>query len=150
SAASRRASTCFQRSASIGLRVVQLPVEPGLGLVPFADHGDGREPHHLRGLFDRESSEETEFYYPALSLINSRQTCERFVQSQQVRIFFTRQGQRVFERDVPCLRSLLDVRSLPGKVHEDAAHHPGRDAEEVSAVLPADGLPVDETQIGFV
>jgi hypothetical protein len=35
-------------------------------------------------------------------------------------------------------------------IHENAAHHPSRDGEEVGAVLPGDRFSVDQADIGFV
>ncbi len=62
----------------------------------------------------------------------------------------SRNHQRFIEIHALRAASTLGVPSGAGIIHQDAAHEPSADREEMSTVVPLDVLNVDEPEIGFV
>src|ERR1017187_7114698 len=80
STASRRLSTCFHRSGFIVCLARQFAVEPRLGGVPIAHHGDGRDFEHLGRFFHAESAKVAHFDDLNFTWIEPRQSIHRVVE----------------------------------------------------------------------
>jgi hypothetical protein len=59
-------------------------------------------------------------------------------------------GHGFVERDMAGLVFCVDAGTLASKIHQNPAHHLGRDPEEVGPVLPAHVFPINEAEICFV
>ena len=59
---SESCSTCFDRSAGIGISLFQFSSQPHLGQLPISHDGDGRDVQYLGGFFHAQSPEKPQFH----------------------------------------------------------------------------------------
>ena len=87
----------------------------------------------------------------ALRGSSSGEQLERHVDGEQVGARLARRDVDAVERHADRVRTAAPLGAPPARdVDEHAPHHPGRDAEEVPAVLPADRIPAEQAQAQLV
>src|SRR5579883_61281 len=124
--------------------------QPEFRRSPFTFHGGRRNSHHFRGFLDRESAEIAELDDAALLRIEFGELLKSTVQLQDIHPRIGKHAQRILEPDR--LAKALAFGGLIGAsmIDQDAAHHAGGNAQEMSAVLPVDRVLIDQPKIGFM
>jgi hypothetical protein len=132
---------CCHRSGAIHLSSAEFIVEPRFSLVPLAHHRDRPDLQDLCRLLHAQPAEVAQLHNLALTRIESGQGSQRIIERYQIGAALGRDFQRLVERDL--LKPGFAVRLALGITHQDVAHQPGRDPEEVRAILPFDILPIN-------
>ena len=83
-----------------------------------------------------------------LAWIDARQRVHGVVERHQVRALAAHDG-CLFQGDVLHATPALQV-ATPGVVHQNAAHHLGRNGEEMGAILPLHALIIHQAPVGFI
>src|SRR5258705_1746353 len=120
---------------------VQLSEEPAFRLAPLPHHGDRGDFQHFCRLFDRKSTEESQFYYAALARIELCQLVQSIIQRDYVGAPSIPNGQCLVERDLPD-NTLFVMRPLAREIDQYASHQLRGHSQEVGAILPPRRLPV--------
>ena len=96
-----------------------------------------------------EAAKKAKFNDTALLFIDSGQTCEGIVKSDDIGAFGFGEGEGFFENN-GAVGAALGSTMVAGIVNKNLAHEASRDGDKVSAILGVDRPVVNETEIGFM
>ena len=114
-------------------------------------HRPRRHAERLRRLVDRQAAEEAQLDDLRLAGILGGEPVEREVDGEHVGSGLARRHVDAVERDANHVRAAAAIGAAAARdVHQHPSHHLGRDAEEVLAVLPPDGVPSEQPQAQLV
>ena len=129
---------------------MQLAEQPGTRRTPLALHRRRRGPENLRGFFNGQATEVPKLHQLALFRVELAQPGEGVVQGDQVDVAVGSWCDALVERHHATPAAPLGGVALARVVHENAAHHLRRDAEEVRPALPLNPILVDQPKIRLI
>jgi hypothetical protein len=124
-------------------------MQPDAGGSPVAVDGRARDPQHIRYLGSRQPPEELHFDDLALAFVDARQLVQGVVQGQELGVSLDGQGVKILESD-PASPVPFGGPTFPGIVHQDLAHEPGSDGDEVCPVLQLHRLAAYQPKVSLV
>ena len=126
------------------------PIQPRTRHLPFAGHRRARDRQHFGHFPLGHAGEVAELNDLTLTGIQECQLLKRFLELQDLAVGRLRGGDPIVERDPERRAGPLGRLMLARVIDEDAAHHLGRDAEEVRPVLPVDTVLACEPDVRLV
>ena len=142
---------CGQRPSDCeDIDVINTFVKPCLRRSPLALHGAGRDTEHFGNLLVRESAEETQlddFVLPVIERCQSLRTSSNAMRSNRL---LRSRDLDILDTHAVTAASTLESRTPARALHDDSAHQSCSDGEEVSAILPAHRVLLDELHVGFM
>ena len=127
-----------------------LALQPGLRQPPVAHDGVGRDVQGGCRFLHAQPAEEAQLDDTALPLVELRQRFERVVERHEVLPRLLRDDERFVERDLHRVAATLLIAPCARVVDEDAPHDARRHGEEVRAIVPGNGFPVDQPDVRLV
>src|SRR5215472_7241974 len=105
----------------------------------------------LSRFFDRQSSEETQFYNLALPWVKRRQSSHRVVQCNEIETaFFPRGNVRLIQGDDDLVAAPLCGGRPTRMINQDLSHYLRGHRKEVNTGSRVDGAAANEAQIGLM
>src|SRR5262249_932517 len=127
----------------------KLPIQPGLGHIPIADHSDWGKLQNFCGLLDAEAAKEPQFHHGGFPRIDLRQRIQDVIDSDKLYGPIHSDFRRLVKGDAFEPTASLQVLT-PGIVHEYSPHHLRRNGKEMRAILPTHPIAIDQTKICFI
>src|SRR5262249_31017138 len=156
---SKSSSTDCQRSGVIprpsllragggpaGSRGAEITFQPRFGQAHFPGDRGNRNTEHSRDLLARQSTKVFEFNEAALALIEAGQLLKGIIELLQRAASLGSERDRVVDRHLFAFAALAGA-MLTGIVHQDLAHDPAGDREEVRAAVPLPLIVIHELKI---
>ena len=146
------ANSCSSRcQRSVGMGGAQRAVEPRPREGPVRVHRAGRHAQRLRGLLDRQAAEEAQLDDLRLARILDARASRAPRRRRAGRRPARSPGRRSRRAARGPRSAAAPLRApAPRDVDQHPPHHPGRDAEKVPAVLPADRIPSEQAEAQLV
>jgi len=127
----------------------KLPIQPGSGHIPIADDGDWRKLQNLGGLFDTEAAKEPQLHHRGFPRIDFRQRIQGVIDCDKLCGPIYSDIHRLVHRNAFEPAAPLQVLT-PCVVHQYSPHHLRGNGKEMSAILPAHPIAIDQPKVSFI
>jgi hypothetical protein len=134
----------------VAIAPAELSEQHRFGEPPITRYGIRRDLQDNGCLFNSQASEEPQLNDSALALVHARERVKGLVNGDEIVSVLVRDRQSLVERDAYRRPAAFLIALRSGRIDEDAPYQPRCHGEEVRAILPADVVHVEQTDVGLV